>query len=85
VALYKRKRWVSWFLCTFLVISYAIAAVLIVVSLRQYGGKSSIPTLCPSPLTLRNRVDWILARISCLRILNPPAFHDSNFLRPLRI
>lgn len=37
VALYKRKRWVCWFLYTFLVISYVIAAVLVVWTFRVYG------------------------------------------------
>ena len=47
VALYKRKRWVSWFLYTFLVISYVTAAVLIIASLRQYEGKSSTLHILP--------------------------------------
>ena len=38
VALYKRKRWVSWFLYTFLVVSYAVNAIFLLISLSQYGG-----------------------------------------------
>jgi hypothetical protein len=42
VALYKRKRWLSWFLYSFLTFSYGTSAVLTVVTLREYGGKSSL-------------------------------------------
>jgi hypothetical protein len=42
VALYKRRRWVCWFLYTFLIVSYIIATVLMVLVLRIFGCQSTL-------------------------------------------
>jgi hypothetical protein len=38
VALYGRKRWVAWFLYTFLIGSYVVAAVIMVITIGAFAG-----------------------------------------------
>lgn len=88
VALYKRKKWIAWFLYSFLTISYLITAGLVVYTLHTFGrglyysqivhacASTTKSNLMPAIFLLPAAYEFTIFTMTGVR-----AFHDAKLIR----